>query len=685
MSSAFTNLVASLSESAFAAASSSVSTSSSSSSSAIDLSASSNSSTESSGFGKLLEKMMSEDSSTKQTQSDSTTDQTEASDCTEVTDESTEEDDERKQEARDTFFMDDQSLEDQEALSRIAALGQTGILSRESLEEATGEDWQQLKDFVLAGAEGVFDEVEFSEEDCAGEEVTLEMMQALMEAFPDQSFAELSDDALQAMAEVEPLVSEWPEQTLQMLDALAEQVSQTETADLVQTDFVQPIELPETADLSETEDTIQTVDPESLMPELESDSETLRPGEGFVRLMQQEAELDVDENMLKNAATDNIAPEVVSEMTPEMSQAMDDAFADDLAADLVQDMAELQQAATAEKTDTNTALAQLLASIGEDGQVDADEASALAEQLAADLDADTEVTGKTVADLFADAGIELDDEATEILSKIPAEQLESMQADQAGQDSEDTSDLLNNLMRNSNVQPQEEAEGDDFEMEFDKSVTEVAEETADASEGADTDTEALGDDLAAGVGDLLSDSDAYLPSDSSDVSVTELKSNEQTTVRDVKEAIPMRSAQMAENIEKIEQAVRQSVRNNLSEMSIQLSPPELGKISIHLEMQSGSLSATIKTETNDAQQYLSQNIEQLRHNLEVQGIDLDKFDVNVDVGDSGHNDQQDSSQTGTRSRRQAGSGDGAIDTVTETAATEAVSTQYSAGGVNIVA
>lgn len=97
------------------------------------------------------------------------------------------------------------------------------------------------------------------------------------------------------------------------------------------------------------------------------------------------------------------------------------------------------------------------------------------------------------------------------------------------------------------------------------------------------------------------------------------------------EAAPVEvtSQQMADNIERIEQVMRLSVRRNLQRVSLQLSPPQLGRITMRIQVRNGAMSAVIQTENVDARNLLSQGIEQLRQNLQVQGIDLEQFDVNL--------------------------------------------------------
>lgn len=92
---------------------------------------------------------------------------------------------------------------------------------------------------------------------------------------------------------------------------------------------------------------------------------------------------------------------------------------------------------------------------------------------------------------------------------------------------------------------------------------------------------------------------------------------------------------MLQNIERIEQIMRVATRQNgIQHVTMQLSPPHLGRMSLSVEMRAGVLTATLRTESVDARNLVLAGMEQLRKNLEVQGVQLEGFDVSVDHGEA---------------------------------------------------
>jgi flagellar hook-length control protein FliK len=83
---------------------------------------------------------------------------------------------------------------------------------------------------------------------------------------------------------------------------------------------------------------------------------------------------------------------------------------------------------------------------------------------------------------------------------------------------------------------------------------------------------------------------------------------------------------LAENI--VKQALV-SVKRGISEIKVQLVPPQLGKMTVSLQMKDNQLSANIRVETVEARQLVSDNTQQLRESLADRGINVVKLDVFV--------------------------------------------------------
>lgn len=148
---------------------------------------------------------------------------------------------------------------------------------------------------------------------------------------------------------------------------------------------------------------------------------------------------------------------------------------------------------------------------------------------------------------------------------------------------------------------------------------------------------------------------------------------------------------MLENIERIEQIMRVATRQNgIQHVSMQLSPPHLGRMSLSVEMRGGVLTATLRTESVEARNMVLAGVEQLRRNLEVQGVQLEGFDVSVDHGE-GQNQEawQDAREAQQAAHRRRGNQNGTTENRTESETVVPTSGTRAGimgdGSVNIVA
>lgn len=92
----------------------------------------------------------------------------------------------------------------------------------------------------------------------------------------------------------------------------------------------------------------------------------------------------------------------------------------------------------------------------------------------------------------------------------------------------------------------------------------------------------------------------------------------------------LRYAQMSENIDRLQKLMQSATSGSgLKSLTMQLTPDELGKIAIRIELRDGAVHATIKTENDAARDMLLSGSDQLRKTLEASGVKLDSFDVSV--------------------------------------------------------
>jgi flagellar hook-length control protein FliK len=86
------------------------------------------------------------------------------------------------------------------------------------------------------------------------------------------------------------------------------------------------------------------------------------------------------------------------------------------------------------------------------------------------------------------------------------------------------------------------------------------------------------------------------------------------------------------------------------EVRLRLHPPELGAIKVELQVQDGTLTARVQTETSEARTVLLDNLPALRERLAEQGIKIEKFDVDL-FDQSGGQPQQSGQQTEEKRER----------------------------------
>ncbi len=79
----------------------------------------------------------------------------------------------------------------------------------------------------------------------------------------------------------------------------------------------------------------------------------------------------------------------------------------------------------------------------------------------------------------------------------------------------------------------------------------------------------------------------------------------------------------------VENNIKMMVANNENRVTMQLHPPELGKINVELLVKDHAINAKINTENLGVREVILNNLDQLKSNLESQGIHINKFDVEV--------------------------------------------------------
>ncbi|AMK09611.1 flagellar hook-length control protein FliK [Pseudodesulfovibrio indicus] len=88
----------------------------------------------------------------------------------------------------------------------------------------------------------------------------------------------------------------------------------------------------------------------------------------------------------------------------------------------------------------------------------------------------------------------------------------------------------------------------------------------------------------------------------------------------------------------VDQAILKTLSNGAKQLTIQLTPENLGKLSVVLSVQGKEVSATIRTEHADTTKVIADNLDIIKNSLESQGLKVDKLEVQTGLADnSNHN------------------------------------------------
>ncbi len=115
--------------------------------------------------------------------------------------------------------------------------------------------------------------------------------------------------------------------------------------------------------------------------------------------------------------------------------------------------------------------------------------------------------------------------------------------------------------------------------------------------------------------------------------------------------------QMA-NIERLTEILRLNNRNGVRNLTMQLSPPDLGKVMVRVESRNGVVSATFRVEQADSASQLQNGMQQLRDNLRAHGIEVGEFLVqqdNFSANADGHGQNRNADPEFSFDNRQRGS------------------------------
>lgn len=84
----------------------------------------------------------------------------------------------------------------------------------------------------------------------------------------------------------------------------------------------------------------------------------------------------------------------------------------------------------------------------------------------------------------------------------------------------------------------------------------------------------------------------------------------------------------------VDQAIFKTLNNGAKQLTLQLTPENLGKLSIVLSVQGKEVSATIRTEHADTTKTITDNLHIIKNSLEAQGLKVDKLEVQTGLADN---------------------------------------------------
>jgi flagellar hook-length control protein FliK len=126
-------------------------------------------------------------------------------------------------------------------------------------------------------------------------------------------------------------------------------------------------------------------------------------------------------------------------------------------------------------------------------------------------------------------------------------------------------------------------------------------------------------------------------------------------------APPRPGVRLQQAIETVRQTIELGVRQGFSQARIQLAPPQLGSVRIHLQETSDGLVARVVADHSDAAQTLAHGGADLRRSLQAAGVTLVRLDIEASGQRGAQPDGRDPSASGRPPAQPGGSGQDTTD------------------------
>ncbi len=112
----------------------------------------------------------------------------------------------------------------------------------------------------------------------------------------------------------------------------------------------------------------------------------------------------------------------------------------------------------------------------------------------------------------------------------------------------------------------------------------------------------------------------------------DVKTNPDLRVAAQQEDVPLRARVQEQVLETAVARVGLAIRNKVSHARIQLDPPSLGRVDMHLQVEGGALTAKVTVENAWVKDAITANLKELHDALEEHGVRVEQFSVDVDAG-----------------------------------------------------
>lgn len=87
-------------------------------------------------------------------------------------------------------------------------------------------------------------------------------------------------------------------------------------------------------------------------------------------------------------------------------------------------------------------------------------------------------------------------------------------------------------------------------------------------------------------------------------------------------------------LRQVEQGVLKNVGQGTKQLTLRLTPPDLGRVHLQIQAKEGEVRVLLRAENSDAGRMISENLAHVRQSLESQGLKVDKLEVQTQLADN---------------------------------------------------